>query len=143
MVYEIGPYAKLYYGVAGTTACSEMRNCTDVMLKLEAGDSDITIRPFVERIVTEVSLKDVSLSFDMVWDTYDKGFKAVSDAYFNNEAIALFASNGDWNGLDADFVVTSFSRPEPLGDAMATTVSVICKLTSIIREPSCQRAGGS
>ena len=91
----------------------------------------------------------------MVWDTSDEGFKALKNAYFNNSAIALFASENapkrsggnlrrrrtrrarkrarEGNGLDADFVVTSFSRQEPLEEAL--TVSVTCKPTLVTRAP--------
>ena len=59
--------------------------------------------------------------------------EALKNAYFNNSAIALFASDGEGNGLDADFVVTSFSRQEPLEEAL--TVSVTCKPTLVTRAP--------
>lgn len=136
--YMIVPYTKLYYGAAGTTACSEMMNCNDVTLKLEADESDITTRPSVDRIVTNVSLKDVSLEFDMDWDTSDNGFEAIKNAYFSNTAIALFVSDGNGNGLNADFVVTSFSRSDSLDDDL--TVSVICKPTCVIGKPTWRRS---
>ena len=65
----------------------------------------------------------------------------IKNAYFTNTAIALFASDGDGNGLDADFVVTSFSRSEPLEEAL--TVSVTCKPTLVSRAPTWKDGGGS
>lgn len=138
IAYRIGPYTKLYYGAAGTPACSEMMNCNDVTLKLEADESDITTRPSVDRIVTNVSLKDVSLEFDMDWDTSDNGFEAIKNAYFSNTAIALFASDGNGSGFNADFVVTSFSRSDSMDDDL--TVSVICKPTCVIGKPTWRRS---
>ena len=47
----------------------------------------------------------------------------------------------DGNGLDADFVVTSFSRSEPLEEAL--TVSVTCKPTLVTRPPTWKDGGGN
>ena len=79
-------------------------------------------------------MKEASLEFEMVWDTSESGFAAIKNAFFNNSPIALFASDGDGNGLDADFVVTSFSRSEPLEEALK--VSVTCKPTLVSRAPT-------
>ena len=105
------------------------------------GEADITTRAAEGWRITAATLKDASLEFEMVWDTSDNGFKAIKNAYFNNTAIALFASDGDGNGLDADFVVTSFSRSEPLEEAL--TVSVTCKPTLVSRAPTWKDGGGS
>ena len=141
MAYKLGLDAKLFHGAAGSTASSEMSNCKDVTLTLETGEADITTRAAEGWRITAATLKDASLEFEMVWDTSDNGFKAIKNAYFNNTAIALFASDGDGNGLDADFVVTSFSRSEPLEEAL--TVSVTCKPTLVTRAPTWKDGGGS
>ena len=94
MAYKLGLDAKLYHGAAGSTATSEMSNCKDVTLTLETGEADITTRAAEGWRITAATLKDASLEFEMVWDTSDNGFKAIKNAYFNNTAIALFASDG-------------------------------------------------
>ncbi len=134
MAYKLGLDAKLFHGEAGNTATNEMTNVKDVTLNLESGDADITTRAAKGWRISAATLKEASLEFEMVWDTSDEGFKAVKNAFFNNTAIALFASDGDGNGLDADFVVSSFSRSEPLEEAL--TVSVTCKPTLIDRAPT-------
>lgn len=134
MAYKLGLDAKLFHGEAGKTATNEMTNVKDVTLNLESGDADITTRAAKGWRISAATLKEASLEFEMVWDTSDDGFKAVKNAFFNNTAIALFASDGDGNGLDADFVVSSFSRSEPLEEAL--TVSVTCKPTLIDRAPT-------
>ncbi len=134
MAYKLGLDAKLFHGEAGNTATNEMTNVKDVTLNLESGDADITTRAAKGWRISAATLKEASLEFEMVWDTSDDGFKAVKNAFFNNTAIALFASDGDGNGLDADFVVSSFSRSEPLEEAL--TVSVTCKPTLIDRAPT-------
>lgn len=155
MAYKLGLDAKLFHGPAGATATGEMSNCKDVTLNMETGEADITTRAAKGWRITAATLKDASLEFEMVWDTSDEGFKALKNAYFNNSAIALFASENapkrsggnlrrrrtrrarkrarEGNGLDADFVVTSFSRQEPLEEAL--TVSVTCKPTLVTRAP--------
>ena len=93
MAYKLGLDAKLFHGAAGSTASSEMKNCKDVTLNLETGEADITTRAAEGWRITAATLKDASLEFEMVWDTSDNGFKAIKNAYFNNTAIALFASD--------------------------------------------------
>ena len=119
MAYKLGLDAKIFHGTAGTKATTEMSNVTDVTLNLETGEADITT---------------ASVEFEMIWDTADSGFTAIQQAYFNNSALSLFVSDGDGNGLDADFVVTSFSRSEPLEEALK--VSVTCKPTLVSRAPA-------
>jgi hypothetical protein len=57
-----------------------------------------------------------------VWDTSDADFAAVRDAWLNNAEIALAVMDGDIDtmaqGLAGNFVITNFSRTEPLEDAM-------------------------
>ena len=84
--------------------------------------------------ITAATLKEASVEFEMIWDTADSGFTAIQQAYFGNSALSLFVSDGDGNGLDADFVVTSFSRSEPLEEALK--VSVTCKPTLVSRAPA-------
>ena len=140
MGYRLGLDAKLFIGTAGSRAATELANVKDVTLNLETGEADITTRAAEGWRITAATLKEASLEFEMVWDTSDAGFKAIKDAYFNNTAIALFASDGDGNGLDADFVVTSFSRSEPLEEAL--TVSVTCKPTLVTRAPTWKDGSG-
>ena len=75
----------------------------------------------------------------MIWDTEDSGFNAIQSAYFGNSALSLFVTDGEGNGLDADFVVTSFSRSEPLEEALK--VSVTCKPTLVDRAPAWKSGG--
>ena len=141
MAYKLGLDAKLFHGAAGSTATSEMSNCTDVTLNLETGEADITTRAAEGWRISAATLKEASLEFEMVWDTTESGFTAIKNAFFNNAPIALFASDGDGNGLDADFVVTSFSRSEPLEEALK--VSVTCKPTLVSRAPTWKEGGRS
>ena len=126
--------AKIFHGAAGSKASTEMTNVTDVTLNPETGEADITTRAAEGWRITAATLKEASVEFEMIWDTADSGFNAIKEAYFSAEPLALFVSDGDGNGLDADFVVTSFSRSEPLGEAL--TASVTRKPTLVIRAPT-------
>jgi hypothetical protein len=72
----------------------------------------------------------------VVWDTADAGFTAIKNSYFNNTAISLLildAATGG-QGLDADFMVTKFTREEPLDEAIV--VKVTAKPTLSTRSPT-------
>ena len=126
---KLGLDCKLYRGTAGTSAATLMKNVKDVTVSLESGEADITTRAANGWRVSKATLKEGSLEFVMNYDTEDADMLAIQQAYFNNTAIALFASDGDGSGLDADFSITSFSIEQPLEEAM--TVSVTAKPTNI------------
>lgn len=141
MAYKLGLQAKLFVGPAGTTASKELTNVKDVTLSLETGEADVTTRAARGWRVTAATLKEGSIEFEMVWDPGEEGFDMISNAFFSNGAIAIFVSDGAENGLDCDAVVTSFSRSEPLEEAL--TVSVTLKPTYLTREPTWKKAAGA
>ena len=132
--YTLGLESKLFFGAAGATAATEMKNVKDVTLNMETGEADVTTRAAEGWRLTAATLKEASVEIEMVWDPSDGGFAAIKEAYFSAEPLALFVSDGNEKGLDADFVVTSFSRSEPLEEAL--TVSVTCKPTLVNRAPT-------
>ncbi len=135
MSVKLGMNAKLYYGTAGSRATSELRNTKDVTLNLETGEADVTTRGNQGWRAKVATLKDGSVEFEMVWDTADAGFTAIQQAWFNSSPIAFCILDGEnGHGLDADFVVTNFSRKEPLEEAI--TVSVTIKPTYSTRAPA-------
>lgn len=134
MAYQLGLDAKLFYGEAGTQGKTELTNVKDVTLNLTTGEADTTTRAATGWRTYAATLKEGSLEFEMNWDTEDAGFKAVQEAFFSNGAIAFFVSDGAGNGLDADFVITAFTRNEPLEDAM--TVSITARPTNVTRAPA-------
>jgi len=74
----------------------------------------------------------------MLWDTEDEGFTAIQEAYFNNTCIEFAVMDGDIEtagsqGLRATMSITSFTRNEPLEEAMA--VSVTAKPTYAAQAP--------
>lgn len=134
MGIRLGMDAKLFHGPAGTTASTELTNTRDVTLNLESGEADVTTRGAQGWRATAATLKEGTVEFEMVWDTEDTGFTAIKDAFFDNAPIALAVlDRDDGSGLDADFMITNFSRSEPLEEAI--TVSVTAKPTYSTRAP--------
>lgn len=82
---------------------------------------------------TVAALKEASLEFGILYDTEDEDFQAFSDAYFNNTPLSLFITDGNGNGLDADFSITGFSIEQPLEEAVS--VSITAKPTASERPP--------
>lgn len=141
MSVKLGLDAKLFRntGTYGTPAWNEIKNVRDVTLSLEAGEADVTTRGNNGWRATVATLKDGSIEFEMVWDSEDDDFTAIRDAFLNKAAVELAVMDGDIlttgsQGLRASFMVTSFSRNEPLEEAI--TVSVTMKPTYSANPPS-------
>lgn len=86
------------------------------------------------------TLKEASLEFQILYDTEDEDYNAFADAYFNNTPMALFVTDGNGTGLDADFSITGFSIEQPLEEALA--VSVTAKPTASERAPQWTKGSG-
>lgn len=129
MSVVLGLNCKLFRGVAGTTAATEMKNVKDVSCSLETGEADITTRAADGWRVNVATLKEATIEFGMLYDTEDSDLNAISEAFFNNTAIALFVSDGNGSGLDCDAVITQFNVEQNLEEGV--NVSVTAKPTNI------------
>jgi predicted secreted protein len=138
MSIKLGMDAKLFHkvgGQGGGGSWTELTNVRDVTLSLEAGEADLTTRANSGWRATVATLKEASVEFEMVWDTADAGFTAIKNAYLNTDMIGLQVLDGDaGQGLQADFMITAFSRSEPLEEGI--TVSVTAKVTYSATPPS-------
>ena len=133
--FILGTDAKLYQGASGTAlaALTEMSNVKDVNLSLDAGESDVTTRANSGWRATAPGLKEMTIEFEMVWKPSDAGFNAVKSAFLNGTVIELAALTQarevpGAQGPKGSFSITSFSRSEPLEEAI--TVSVTAKLNT-------------
>jgi hypothetical protein len=104
-------------------------NVKDLTLNLEKGQADVTTRANSGWKASIGTLKDGGIEFEMVWDTADEGFTAIRDAYLNDTALELAVMDGDITvagsqGLRAAFVVTNFSRKEPLEEGISVSVTL-------------------
>lgn len=136
---KLGLDAKLLRGEAGTTGTTVVENVKDVTLSLESGEADVTTRKTGGWRASAATLKEASLEFNILYDTEDEDYTAFANAYFNNTPIALFVTDGDGNGLDADFSITGFTINQPLEEAM--NVDVTAKPTASTRAPQMTTAG--
>jgi hypothetical protein len=122
-------------GQGGGGTWTTLTNVKDVTLTLETAEADVTTRANAGWRATVATLKEGTVEFEMVWDTADAGFTAIRTAFLTNAIIGLQVLDGDsGQGLQADFMVTSFTRNEPLEEAM--TVSVTAKITYSDDPPS-------
>lgn len=128
VAFVLGMNAKAYYGVAGSSANTEMGNVRDLTLTLEAGEADVTTRSNSGWRATAPTLRECTVEFEMVWDPTDTGFTAIRTAFLSSGLIALkILDKAGGQGPDGDFAITSFTRNEPLEEAL--TVSVTAKLS--------------
>ena len=134
MAIVLGLDAKLLRGAAGATAATEVTNVKDLTLNLESGDADVTTRATKGWKASVATLKEASLEFGILYDTEDADFTAFQTAYFSNTPMALFVTDGNGSGLDADWSITGFSMEQNLEEAV--TVSVTAKPTASTRAPS-------
>jgi hypothetical protein len=130
MAVRLGLDAKLYR-LDGST-WDLVPNVRDVTLNLETGEADVTTRGNAGWRATVGTLKDASIEFEMVWDTEDENFSAFLSAFMSGTNVDLLVMDGDRGtegsqGLKATCRIISFSRNEPLEEAI--TVSVTAKPT--------------
>ena len=134
MAVVLGLDAILMRGTAGQTAATEVKNVKDLTLSMESGEADVTTRATSGWKASIATLKEASLEFGILYDTEDADFTAFRDAYFGNTPLALFVTDGNGSGLDADWSITGFSVEQPLEEAL--TVSVTAKPTASTRAPA-------
>lgn len=138
MSFKLGMEAKLLYKIDGQGSANPwtaLNNVRDVTLSLEAGEADVTTRANNGWRASAATLKEAGVEFEMVWDTADAGFTAIKNAYLGNDIIGLQVLDGtNGQGLQADFMITGFSRSEALEEAI--TVSVTAKVAYSATAPS-------
>ena len=133
--FILGKDAKIYQGTAGgeLATLTEMDNVKDVNLSQENGEADVTTRGNGGWRATAATLKEATIEFEMLWKPSDAAFTAILNAWLNAGEIAIAALDGaieeEGNqGLVSNCTVTSFTRNEPLEEAV--TVSVTLKPSS-------------
>lgn len=133
MAIKLGLEAKLYYSTGG--GYSEITNARNVTLNLETGEADVTTRGNQGWRAIVSTLRDASVEFELVWNTADAAFTALKNAFLaathEDRVISLRVLDGEYGaggeGLQADFVITNFTRNENLEEAL--TVNVTAKVT--------------
>jgi len=131
--FILGKDAKIYQGEADAelAAMAEMSNVRDVTVTLEAGEADVTTRANSGWRATAPTLRECTCEFEMVWKPGDEGFEAVKNAFLAGTTLELAPLDQARDVVGAQgpkgaFSITSFSRSEPLEEALS--VSVTAKL---------------
>jgi len=132
---KLGMDGKLYYLSAKLTATpttadswTEITNAKDVTLNLSTGTADGTTRANNGWKAQLAILREGSIDFTMNWEEDDTAFQAVRDAYLNGDMVAMAVMSEDvatGEGLAANFMVTNFTRNEPIEDVMTASVTVV------------------
>lgn len=131
----LGFEGKTYRGTAGSTAATEITNIKNCTLQIDAGEADATTRASNGWKWTIPGLFDASIDFEMVVDTEDPNFTAIQTAFFARTPMAfLFLDEEGGEGLDADFAIMGFSKPQETDQAQ--TVKVTLKPTYSTRAPA-------
>ena len=130
MAYVLGLNAKLYR-YDGTSTWHLIGNTRDLSLSLEKAPADITTRGGDGWRQSVATLKDGSVSFQMVYDTSDANFTALQTAFMSSDAgdILFEVFDGDrttsgTQGLEAWFTITGFNINQNLEEAMTVDVTM-------------------
>lgn len=131
MSVKLGLDCKLYRntGDYATPSWNEVNSVKDVTLNLEAGEADVTSRANNAWRASVATLKDASIEFELVWDSADDDFAAIRDAFLSNGSLEFAAMDGDIlvsgsQGLRATCMIATFSRNEPLEEAVMVSVTI-------------------
>ena len=131
MAIKLGLECKLYRDNSGTW--EEIGNVRDLTLNMEMGVADVTTRGGNGWRQNVATLRDGTVTFQMVYDTTDADFTALQTAFLATTAagreIKIAAMDGDiadsgTQGLVAFMNVTNFSMPENLEEAVMVDVTL-------------------
>jgi len=135
MAFVLGQDGKLYFNDGGTYAAptwTELTEIKDVSLNLTKDTADATVRSsggFREYVD---GLKDVNISFKMLWDKAADGYDELLAAYQNNTAVEVLCVDGatpppsgsSIKGVRMTCMVSNFTRDETLGEVMWSDVEL-------------------
>lgn len=130
MAFRLGFQAVAKYqtdGVAGSAGKNAATNIRDLTLSIEKNTAEVTTRAAEGWRQFLAALKDAEVTFNIVWDTEDPFFEAISDSFFNDTVIGMAFLDQDTGagiGLVADFMVTNFTRNETLEEALTVDVTL-------------------
>ncbi len=131
MAIKLGLECKLYRDDSGTW--NEIGNVRDLTINMEMGVADVTTRGGNGWHQNVATLRDGTVTFQMVYDTTDADFTALQTAFLATTAAAreikVAAMDGDIatsgsQGLIAFMNVTNFSMPENLEEAVMVDVTL-------------------
>lgn len=114
---KMGFEGQIFYGVAGSTAATQITNAKDVTYDIDHDDGDTTVRgdgSAVPIATGDPVLRKVSITFNMINDTTDTVLEALRVAAAAGTAVAMrLKDNSAGKGYDGD-VNIKVSHGEPL-----------------------------
>lgn len=134
---KFGRNCKIYHGTAGAQAATLIADVIDATLDTSSDEVDVSTRGR-EFKSTDVALTDATVTIVLLRkDSTQTGYEALRGAHIGKTPIALLVLDGDKDdadsqGIDADFMVTGMSRPEPIGDGVKITFT--CKINTDARD---------
>jgi len=142
MAFALGFDAKMYRQTSGTRAAwpgtgaapnlDLISNVRDVTVTLDKTEADVTTRGGDGWRQTIAALKELTVEWEMVYDTTDADFLAVLASFTGNTTIALAVLDGGsttvgTKGFWADFMISGAEKSEPLEGAQ--TIKFTAKST--------------
>jgi Phage tail tube protein len=127
----LGLNAQLYLaagGSGGYTSGALVNNVKDLTLKIEKNTADVTTRGNNGWRATVGVLRDATVSWGMIYDNTDAAIILLVASFMANSSptnqVEAAILDPDHKGLEATFVVTSFTRNEPLEEALTVDVEM-------------------
>lgn len=130
---KIGIDCKLLVGAAGSTPSAEYENVRNVAFNLERSEIDATTRAADGWEVIIAGLKKATLEFESLPSDSDTVYKTLQAAFFAGTPVAIFVSDGNGRGLDADWTLVEFGEDQPNDDVLATKIK--CRPSMLTRAP--------
>lgn len=115
-------------GSYGSPIFNEIPNVRDCTITLEKATADVSSRTSKYRMVRG-TMRELTVTFDVVWDTGDADFVALRDAWLNDTTIDMVFLDGSSattgsQGPRAYWEVIKFSRKEDLEGALMVDVEL-------------------
>ena len=117
-------------GGSGGTGGSELTIVKEASLTCETGEANVTTRGSGGWEATAATLRKLSLDIKLQYKPADPGYVALRNAWKDGTKIGITALTADGEGPTGDFMITKFSRSEPLEEGVM--VDVTAKLTKFI-----------
>ena len=136
MEFVLGKDCKITLGAAsdggagGGMGAGELTIVKEASLTCETGEANVTTRGSGGWEATAATLRKLSLEIKLQYKPADPGYVALRNAWKDGKKIGITALTADGEGPTGDFMITKFSRSEPLEEGVM--VDVTAKLTKFI-----------
>jgi len=116
--------AKLFYGTAGASAGTEVKNVKDLSLKMKKGEAKTNSRASTWA-KQKGSLKEAEIEWEMNDDSTDTALSTFIAAFINSTPVAFKVLDAiDGHGLDGDFEVFTCEREEKLEEGIVYKIGI-------------------